>query len=338
MEEHHPLGSAQFAGHQLYYVAEHCGKAVGLLSFSGSAYHLADRDRWIGWSRDQKECRKNFVVQNSRFLILPGEKNKNLASKTLSLAEKRLARDWEEKFGYKPLLMETFVDPLFHSGICYRAAGWEHIGATRGFSRSTDGFYSPTSTPKLIFVKELNPNARETLRSLSVPENLKPFECRLTPRVLTDKIGTPRLRSLFETLHSIEDFRGSKGRRHNLATCLALVVCGIMAGGNGMRECAEIARGFNQQQRGALRCWRDPKTGRYETPSYGTLWRVVSGVNADMFETVVGEWFNNRKNMPKALAIDGKVLRATLLNKEGGACAVSAVPHSSHDDFFLTMS
>lgn len=335
MDEHHPLGVTQFPGHQIFYVAEHCGKAVGLLSYSACAYHLADRDRWIGWTREQKEIRKNFVVQNSRFLVLPGEKNKNLPSKILSLCEKRLASDWENKFGFRPLLMETFVDPLFHTGISYRAAGWTHIGETAGFRRSSDEFYAADSTPKYIFTKELHPSARELLRSETLPEKLRPFECPLPDRVRTDQFGADRLRSLFQELHGLNDFRRAGSRRYPLGTCLALVVCGVMAGRLTMRECAEMAKGFNQRQRGALRCWRNPKTKRYETPSYGTLWRVLNGTDAEAFETAVSRWFNDVENLPKAFAIDGKVLRATLLNKDGGVCAVSAVPHASHDAFFF---
>ena len=90
MEDVHPLGNVQFAGHRVKYVAEHRGRAVALACFSGSAYHLADRDRWVGWSREQAMQRRHFIVQNSRFLIVLDERRQNLASRVLSLCTKQL--------------------------------------------------------------------------------------------------------------------------------------------------------------------------------------------------------------------------------------------------------
>ena len=87
MDSHHSLGNARFSGHRIKYVAEHRGRAVALACFSACAYHLADRDRWLGWSDEQATQRRHFVVQNSRFLILPGEPHRNLASRVLAVHE-----------------------------------------------------------------------------------------------------------------------------------------------------------------------------------------------------------------------------------------------------------
>jgi hypothetical protein len=88
MADVHPLGNARFAGHRVKYVVEMRGHAVALLCFSGCAYHLADRDRHIGWSVEQAMQRRHLVVQNSRFLILSKKKRKNLASRALSAVER----------------------------------------------------------------------------------------------------------------------------------------------------------------------------------------------------------------------------------------------------------
>ncbi len=56
----------------------------------------------------------------------------NLASRVLALSERRMARDWPERFGYPLLLLETFVDPQRFHGTIYRAANWQEVGETRG--------------------------------------------------------------------------------------------------------------------------------------------------------------------------------------------------------------
>ena len=106
---------------------------------SGCGYHLADRDRWIGWSEEQMTRRRPFVVQNSRFLILGKKKRPNLASKVLSKCVNRVSADWLIRFGFEPVLLETFLDPVRFRGTCYKASGWTQVGSTRGFRRDGRG-------------------------------------------------------------------------------------------------------------------------------------------------------------------------------------------------------
>jgi hypothetical protein len=71
-------------------------------------------------------------VNNARFLILPWVHCRNLASRLLSLGTRRLADDWQYRYGYRPVLVETFVEiPRFH-GTCYKAANWIYLGKTQG--------------------------------------------------------------------------------------------------------------------------------------------------------------------------------------------------------------
>ena len=92
---------------------------------------MAARDEWIGWSDTARGRHLNKVVCNSRFLILPQVRVKNLASPVLSRVVKRLAADWRQRYGYEPLLVESFVDRSRYEGICYRAANWQRVGQTR---------------------------------------------------------------------------------------------------------------------------------------------------------------------------------------------------------------
>ncbi len=103
---------------------------MALLPWGAAALRLKDRDGWIGWDAARRHERLKLVVQNRRFLLLAGVDLPNLASKTLSMCTGRLARDWRERFGYEPLLGESFVDPERFRGTSYKAAGREPVGTT----------------------------------------------------------------------------------------------------------------------------------------------------------------------------------------------------------------
>ena len=134
---HHPLKSGPLCGAQQRYLI-HCEKIgwLGGLSFSAAAWHLAARDKWIGWSPRERARNLFKVVNNSRFLILPTVKVPCLASHILGMAARSIKADWVERYGYAPVLLETFVDETNHTGACYQAANWRRLGNTSGRGRS----------------------------------------------------------------------------------------------------------------------------------------------------------------------------------------------------------
>jgi len=129
---YHYLGYRPLPGAQLRYFARCEGRTLALLGFGAAAWKLAPRDRWIGWTDSQRARHLPLVVNNARFLILPWIESKNLASKLLAFTARRLRHDWAARYGYRPLLLETFVDADRYSGHCYRAANWVHVGTTQG--------------------------------------------------------------------------------------------------------------------------------------------------------------------------------------------------------------
>lgn len=135
---YHAVGARQPYGAQLRYlvwVSLPHPQVVGCLQFSSPAWRLAARDRWIGWDEATRLRNLQRVVNNSRFLILPWVRVKNLASHVLSQAVRRLSVDWPARYGHKPLLVETLVDRQRFQGTCYRAANWQELGATSGRGR-----------------------------------------------------------------------------------------------------------------------------------------------------------------------------------------------------------
>jgi hypothetical protein len=164
IERYHPLGYKRPFGYRMRYWVDSPGGKLGCILLAGAAKALRARDRWIGWSDSVRLQNLGWVVGNSRFLIFPWVEVKNLASHTLGLLARRVGADWEARWGYQPVLMESFVDPAHRVGSCYKAAGWQMVGMSTGEGLVRPGA-SYTTTPKMIFLKPLHSEFRELLCS-----------------------------------------------------------------------------------------------------------------------------------------------------------------------------
>lgn len=162
VDRYHMLGYKRpFGAHQRYFIWSTGSekRRLGCMLFSASAWALASRDAWIGWSKEDRSQRLHRIVNNTRFLIFPWVHVKNLASKALSLAAKRIRSDWQERYGFEPVLLETFVDIELYKGTCYQAANWVKIGLTTGRGRM-DRHNQHLSSPKQIYLYPLHPDFR----------------------------------------------------------------------------------------------------------------------------------------------------------------------------------
>jgi hypothetical protein len=163
MDAHHYLGAGPLCGAQIRYLVHSATYGwLGALSFSAAAARLKARDAWIGWSERARVANLQQVVCNSRFLIAPSVQVPNLASHVLALSVRRLARDWRERYGYEPVLVETFVDGQRFAGTCYRAANWVWVGQTAG---RAPGYSNgkPSTGKKEIYVYPLRADWQHTL-------------------------------------------------------------------------------------------------------------------------------------------------------------------------------
>lgn len=132
IQRYHYLGYTPLPGAQLRYLAYSHSRLLAALGFGAAAWSAAPRDRFIGWTPQQREANLHLVINNARFLIPPWITVKNLASKILAAASRRLPSDWEQHYGYQPVLLETFVECARFHGTCYRAANWTYVGKTKG--------------------------------------------------------------------------------------------------------------------------------------------------------------------------------------------------------------
>ena len=138
IDRYHYLGYQLPFGAQLrYFIKSGASQTLvlGCLQFSSPAWKMAPRDRWIGWNDEQRQRNLQKVISNSRFLIFPWVQVQNLASSVLGLAVKTVPDDWQNCYGYRPVLMETLVAQKRFKGTCYKAANWLHVGSTTGRGR-----------------------------------------------------------------------------------------------------------------------------------------------------------------------------------------------------------
>jgi len=135
LADFHYLGCGGTVGENLQYmVHDKAGRLLACLLFGSAAWKCRSRDEFIGWSPKQKQQRLPLVTNNSRFLILPHVKVPHLASWVLGRVLRRLSADWQQKYGHRIVLVETFVEQRF-VGTSYRAANWIRLGSTTGRSR-----------------------------------------------------------------------------------------------------------------------------------------------------------------------------------------------------------
>ena len=132
IQRYHYLGHKPLPGAQLRYLVYSATQPIAVLGFGAAAWQCAPRDRYIGWTHQQRQRNLALIVNNARFLILPWIQSKNLASMILAQAARTLPDQWQELYGYRPVLLETFVEKQRFLGTCYKAANWVYLGQTQG--------------------------------------------------------------------------------------------------------------------------------------------------------------------------------------------------------------
>ena len=301
LARHHYLGAPALVGKSLLHVATLDDQWVALLGWSSPALKCAHRDQWIGWLPVLQWQRLHFLANNTRFLILPGFHLPNLASRVLGLSLQRLSDDWQQRHGHSLLLAETFVDPARFAGTSYKAAGWQEVGQTRGFSKNATRYHYH-GQPKIIFVKPLRTEARTWLSAL-VPH--PEWRCPVT----TLTLGNQQVESLRKLLTDLPDYRKPLGLRHPLKAVLLIAICAILGGSRSYLAISQWAARSTQAMRKRFHCRRNDRTKQCEAPSEPTIRRVLQSVDAQAIDNIIGQWFLSLSDPNDPIAIDGKTLR-----------------------------
>lgn len=320
LNAHHYLGALPKIGNTLWYVAIREGEWLALLSFSAAALKCSARDRWIGWNFRHQYDRLHLIANNSRFLILPHHHHKNLASKVLSLCQRRIQADWVEHFGYPLLLLETFVDPSRFVGTIYRAANWLYVGDTRGYQRIHSGYSRTRQSPKRVFVQPLRRNARALLAYPRLNERYRTGAPRM-------KLSAEHMLSLPEFFNPISDPRRPQGRRHPLPAVLAIATAAVLCGARGYKAISDWAQSLSQRARARFRCRY--RNGTYTVPSESILRDVLIRVDPVELDQAFRHWNAHYGAVDDSLAIDGKTMRNAIDESERQTHIISAIGHQS---------
>jgi len=163
LAQYHYLGFNRTVGENIkYLIYSSTGTELSCVLFGSSAFSCAPRDSFIGWDDKTRRANLIYTTNNMRFLILPWVKVPHLASHILGLILKRIASDWQSKYGHGIYLLETFVEKNRFRGTCYKAANWVYVGETTG--RSRNDRYNNLKVPiKDIYLYPLKKNFREVL-------------------------------------------------------------------------------------------------------------------------------------------------------------------------------
>jgi hypothetical protein len=318
MQEHHYLGSLPKIGETIWYVASWRDQWVALLSFSASAWKCGARDRWIGWDFRHQYDRLKLVVNNSRFVILPEGHVPNLGSRILALCEKRVLRDWQEKFGHPIVLLETFVDPSRFTGTVYKAANWTCVGTSKGYRRVTKG-YANAQSPKMVFVKPLRSDAR----SLLCRATLDPLYHTGSSKLM---LSADHMYSFPAFFTDIPDPRRRQGRRHRLACVLAIAAAATLCGMRGYKAMADWARALSQKARERFGCRIE--MGRRVVPSESIIRNVLIRVDPVHLDRALTRWNEAYAKKDESLAIDGKTM-CNAIDDNGQAHIMSVIGHET---------
>ena len=304
VDQYHYLGLRSLFGKTLRYVAVYDDCWLALLGWQAAALKCAARDAWIGWPRVLHYQRLHLLANNARFLILPAGRKPNVASRVLALNLRRLSADWQHIHGHPLLLAETFVDTTRFTGACYRAANWQVLGSTRGFSRH-NGCYTAHGQPKQMLVYPLHRRARALLCAPALP----PAWSMPMQRVC---LSTAQMEDLHQRLRALPDCRRPRGQRHRLATVLTIAIAAVLAGSRGYTAIAEWAARLTQKQLKRLRARYNHRTERFEPPSEPTIRRILQGAEVAAVDASLSDWLLGLSARDDALAVDGKTLRRAL--------------------------
>ena len=311
LEEKHPQQAPPRVGQELRLIVEQGGEWVGLLLCTSACQRLQDRDEWIGWTNAQRAQRLKMVVQVRRYLLLHEAGTRpNLASEALAAAARALPELWRNRFGFAPLLLESFSDIESYAGTCYKASGWKAAGLSKGYAKHRGDLYSFHGRPKKLWLKPLEKKAVEWLRAPHLPER---YESGATASAHGQMpFRASHMIALAAALRATPDPR-AKNRRYPLGAVLCVIAMALLSGARDIAQILRFSWRLLPAQRAALGFRRVPGKAAYLMPKYSVYRDILIALDLDAFARVLTNWLAaNQGSLPRALALDGKMIRETI--------------------------
>ena len=336
LAKHHYLGASPPVGDFLRQVVVRDGQWVALLVWGAAALKMRDREKWIGWNAAMALERLKLVVQNRRYLLLHDRgKEPNLASQALAAACRSLPEQWQESFGYRPLIAESFTDPENFHGTCYKASNWEPVGMSSGSSRHRADYYIDNDHPKKLWLKELCADARSKIRAAPLAHEHVGALVDPTHGVLP--FNKSQRRSLLEVLRLAPDPR-AKNTRFRIGPVLSIVSMALLCGARQITEIARFATRLRPAQRAELGLPLKKGTRAFrEVPSYSVFYEVLTRMDSESFARLLSDWLAQQAgSLPGALALEGKMIRdivgtVSLVDVEDGSPVAVGVMDQKED-------
>lgn len=319
--EHHYLHNVTLVGEHLRYAFVYKGRWLAVATWSSAAFHLKDRDRFIGWTPEQCRRRLPLLANNSRLLVLPDCHYPNLISRFMKLMLGQLSADWQGRWGHPLALVETFVDPRFYQGTAYKVSGWSHLGKSAGWTRDADDFYEKNDAPKQIWVRELTKKACVKLRAPQLPEPWAKVAAAAPVRCTAKVQQICSLREL--VAQEVKEFRRAQALGYPLPGLISLMVMATAQGVvRGPQDLADYADTLTDAQLRALKFRCQPGQPRaMRAPKKTTFTRMLHQVDDAVVERVLLRWQDQILGPPqdRIIIVDGKKVR------HGGVEIVNAV-------------
>ncbi|MCC5021667.1 MAG: DUF4338 domain-containing protein [Candidatus Synoicihabitans palmerolidicus] len=285
LHERHYLGSGHPVGDYLRQIVERGGRAVWRC-WRGVRPATRSRTGTGGWAGMRPAGSSGFPwwCKTAAFYCSPSAAEEpNFASQVLAAAVRTLPGHWQERFGYRPLLAETFTDPEAYQGTCYKASAWEPVGTSQGYERHRGDFYREHGKPKhLWLLRPLHPSAKALL---SAPDPALPEDCRAGLRRAptgTLPLKNGQLPSLLEALCGMPDPR-AKNTRFKIGPVLGRVALALLAGRRDIASIARMANLLDQDQRFALALPREAGKKVRLAPSYSVFYDVLTRLDPEAF-------------------------------------------------------
>ena len=312
MKEHHQLGVAA-SGRVLRYVAEAGGVPLVLGTFGSAAWRLPVRDARIGWDDGQRAARLERVCSNQRLCVLPAAAGlPHAASRALGAMLRALPGDYLAAFGVRLMAAESFTDPATHAGTVYKACGFTAAGATAGYGRSRGrDYYAYHGQPKTCWLRELAPGG---IAALAAGFDAPVLAGRRAPDF--NRLRVSGEHGLLEYLAQVTDHRKPKGRRHDLAAILVVVVVARLCGANSVYAAAQFAQSMPQEALRRCGIRYSTRLGRHVPPSHKTIKRTIRAIDAAAADQQMCAWLRaeaaaGRLNW-RHIAVDGKTVRGAV--------------------------
>lgn len=315
MSKYHYLGFKWIPGKSLKYIAILGEELVALIGWGSAALKCGVRDRYIGWTRELREKRLGYVLNNVRFLVLPWINHKNLASKVLSLNLKRLSQDFELVYGHRLYLAETFVDQELYVGTCYQASNWRHIGYSLGYGKCNRKYHKH-GRKKAVYIYPLHRRSLEILTGDFLPYDLN----LIKGEMMINKIIDFPVKGLLLEISKVTDPRKRRGIRYPFESILSISVCAVIMGCRSFRAIGEWAECLTSKE--LIRFG----ISRGRAPSETAIRRVLQRIDAQEFDKRIYNWLVKQGVLKgKGIALDGKTLRGSKDRDKKGRHLLSAV-------------